>query len=118
MTCLFDNKWYALFGMTGEEDKIRDRLLYRFKDDSLKIIVPKRRMVERKNGVWQTKIRSLFPGYVLLNGEIGVREYYALKDIPGLFKILSDESGPTRIHEDEISVISRLMYNGVNLNIR
>lgn len=106
-----DNNWYALFVITGEEDNVKERLLYRLRDKNLKIVVPKRRLRERRNGIWETKIRTLFPGYVLINGCIGIDEYYTLKNVPGLIKILRDKSGLLHIDEEEIRIISRLICN-------
>lgn len=43
-----ENKWYALFVMTGEEDKVKERLQYKLGNSNLKVIVPKRRLKEKK----------------------------------------------------------------------
>lgn len=103
--------WHALFVETGEEDKVKERLLYRFRDNNLRIIVPKRKLRERKNGKWETRIRTLFPGYILLNGCVSLDEYHLFKGVPGLIKPLTDTSGLLCIEEHEISVISRLICN-------
>jgi transcriptional antiterminator NusG len=103
------SEWYALFVMTGEEDRVKERLLFRLKDKGIRVVVPKRRMRERKNGIWETKIRTLLPGYVLVNGHIGIEEYYSFKGVPGLIRVLKDRSGLLRIEKEEISVISRLI---------
>lgn len=103
--------WYAAFVKTGDEDHVKERLLYRLKDKNIRVLVPKRKMRERKNGVWETKIRTLFPGYVLIQGDMGTEEYYSSKGIPGLFRVLRDKSGLLRIEKDEISVINRLICN-------
>lgn len=103
-----EKKWYALFVTTGEEDKVKERIHFRMKDE-LKALVPKRRMRERKEGCWQERIRPLFPGYVLLNGQISNRIYNLISDIPGVIKLLKDTDGPQEIHENEIGVLLRLI---------
>lgn len=100
-------KWYALFVNTGEEDKVKERIFFRIKDD-IKALVPKRRMRERKDGKWEDKIRILFPGYVLLQGEMNNNKYNLIKDIPGIVKLLRDKDGPQEIYEQEIDLIRRL----------
>ena len=106
-------KWYALFVMTGEEEKVKERLLYRFRErDDLRIIVPMRRIRERKNGSWEVKFKTLFPGYVLYNGVMGTDEYYDMKGVPGLLRVLKNKYEPLEICNEEIYVISRLMCNG------
>ncbi|QNU66630.1 antiterminator LoaP [Ruminiclostridium herbifermentans] len=103
-----ERKWYAVFVTTGEEDKVKERIHFRMYDE-LKALVPKRRMRERKEGKWQERIRPLFPGYVLLNGQINNRTYNLISDIPGVIRLLKDTNGPQEIHENEIWVLLRLM---------
>lgn len=102
--------WYALFVLTGEEDNVKERLRYRF-EDRYRIVVPKRKLRERKDGTWHDAVRVLFPGYVLVNGQIGIEQYQRFKDVPGLIKLLGSGYEPTRINEREIDIISRLVIN-------
>ncbi len=97
-------KWYALFVATGEEDRVKARINYNFKDELI-AFVPKRKMRERKNGKWEEKIRLLFPGYVLLNGRINCMVCNLLRDVPGVIRLLSDKDGPQEIHASEIEII-------------
>jgi len=76
-------KWYALFVTTGDEDKVKERIHFRMKDE-IKALVPKRRMRERKEGKWDDKIRTLFPGYVLLIGQMDNQKYSLIRDVPGV----------------------------------
>jgi len=102
--------WYALFTVTGQEDKVKDRLKYRF-EDKFRILVPKRKLKERKGGVWSYHIRTLFPGYVLVNGSMNVEEYYGFKNVPGLLRLLRSGYEPSRIDDYEMEVINRLICN-------
>lgn len=106
------NKWYALFVLTGKEEKIRDMLIYRLKDTNLKFIVPKRKLMERKAGKWEEKVRTIFPGYILINGCMGTGEYYRIVEIPGVLRVLKDSGKPFEIPEEEIAVIKSLIYQG------
>jgi len=105
-------KWYALFVLTGEEDKVKERLEYRLKGSKLKCFVPKRKLRERKDGKWEEKVRTIFPGYILVNGYIGEEEYYFFKEIPGLLRILKDNYEPLEIGEQDIEVLSKLIRSG------
>jgi Transcription antiterminator len=109
---IYSDKWYAVFVKTGQEDKVKEKLQYCLTGKNVRVLVPKRRLLERKNGNWGQKIRILFPGYVFLNGPIGIEEYYSLKKVPGLIRVLKDGHGLLNISEQEITVISRLMCNG------
>ena len=110
---LLDNKgkWYAGFVKTGDEDNVRKRLEYRFTGKDIHVFVPKRKLRERKNGLWETKIRSLFPGYVLINGLLGYDEYYLMKNIPGLITVLRDRSMFYEIVPDEMKILCSLICN-------
>lgn len=104
------DNWYALFVLTGEEDNVKERLLYRFQD-KFRIIVPKRKLRERKGGAWHDIIRVLFPGYVLIHGQIDIEEYKGFRDVPGLIKLLCSGYEPLKIVDHEIDIISRLVIN-------
>ena len=56
MNGTYCDDWYALFVVTGEEEKVKKRLDYRLQGD-LRIIVPKRKLRERRNGQWHNVIR-------------------------------------------------------------
>jgi len=108
------HNWYALFVKTGEEDRVKERLNYRFKEE-LTILVPKRRLRERRAGNWYFRTRTLFPGYVLVNGHIDMYSLERFKNVPGLFRLLRSGSEPLRIEPCEMEVLSRLICNGENI---
>lgn len=103
-------KWYALFVMTGEEDKVKDRLNHRF-SDTLQILVPKRKLRVRKGAIWHIDTKVLFPGYVLVRGDMDYATYYRFKNVPGLIRVLRSGLELTEIAGQEISVLSRLICN-------
>jgi transcriptional antiterminator NusG len=107
----FSPQWYAAFVETGEEDNVKARLEYRL-SDCLTFYVPKRKLKERKDGKWHDIIRTLFPGYVLINGRMGIEEYKKFKDIPGLHTILKSNMEPLTIPKDEIEMLDILMSDG------
>lgn len=116
------NSWYALFVNTGQEDKVKEKIYFKLKDE-ITAIVPKRKMRERKEGKWEDKIRVLFPGYILLNGCITLAKYNMIRQIPGVIRLLSDSDGPQEIDEHEIRVIKGLIshneligYSSIYLN--
>lgn len=110
---LIDNegKWYAVFVKTGDEDNVRERLEYKFAGKDLRVFVPKRKLRERSNGLWEIKIRSLFPGYVLINGLLGCDDYYMMKRVPGLIKVLRDSSMFYEIESEEMKILGKMIHN-------
>jgi transcriptional antiterminator NusG len=108
---MYSSNWNALFVITGEEERVKERLLYRF-HEQFRIFVPKRKLRERKNGSWHFETRVLFPGYVVLQGNIDTKAYYNLKGVPGLVRLLRTGWEFANIEDHEINTLSRLICNG------
>lgn len=86
--------WYVLQVMTGKETEVRSKLLKEFEsyheDRQPKALVPRRKMIERKNGQVRQIVRTLFPSYVFLQIELNDSVYYKIKQIPYLIRILGN----------------------------
>lgn len=104
------DEWHCIFVVTGEEDKVRDRIKYRLQDN-LTVVVPKRKLRLRKGGIWKIETRVLFPGYVLINGKISSDIYYLLKDIPDALRLLRTGNSVASIDNREMAVLSKLICN-------
>ena len=102
--------WYAIFVSTGEEDNVKERLKYRFGDE-LRFVVPKRKIRERKDGKVRDVLKLLFPGYVLVRGQIDIPQYERFRNVPGMIKLLGDAGKPKKIEAYEMELISRLIVN-------
>lgn len=105
-------KWHAIFVRSGYEDPVKQKIEYALRDSGISAVVPKRSIMERKTGQWHERIKPLFPGYILLQGQIDIPDYYILRTVPGIVRILKDNNGLYRIYSEEIKVINRLMCNG------
>jgi len=104
------DEWHGLFVVTGEEEKVKERVKYRLTDD-YSVVVPKRKLKVRKGGIWKVESRVLFPGYVLVNGVITADIYYQLKSIPGILRLLMTGNAVASIDRSEMTVLSRLISN-------
>lgn len=104
------DEWHGLFVVTGEEEKVKERVKYRLTDDYT-VVVPKRKLKVRKGGIWKVESRVLFPGYVLVNGVITTDMYYQLKNIPGILRLLMTGNAVASIDRSEMTVLSRLISN-------
>jgi transcriptional antiterminator NusG len=105
-------QWHAVFVKTGEEEPVKEKIDYTMKEAPISAIVPKRSIMERKDGKWHERIKPLFPGYILLKGQVDIANYYALRCVPGVVRILKDSHGLYRIYPEEIRIINKLMCNG------
>lgn len=100
--------WYALFVKTGAELKLLDALKKRYQA-SLGFHVPRREMRIRRQGEWILETKPMFPGYILVNGELTRESASHIKRINDVYKWVSDERGPLAIPEYEITLIRSLI---------
>ncbi len=99
--------WHVIFVETGYEDEVRyyidDAFHSMFSDIDYQLLVPKRKIYERKQGVRREVIRNLFPGYILIETDQILDFYIRIKGRPRVYKILRDYDyfytvGPEEMH--------------------
>lgn len=107
-------KWYAIFVKSGKEEDIQKYLtsilIDKFSIDC-KVIVPKRELMEYREGI-KTKVhRLLFPGYVFLGIQAICAAYYIIKERwhSDIYRFLRDGSRFQEIQYHEIEMILKLM---------
>jgi transcriptional antiterminator NusG len=105
--------WYALFVNTNQEEKVKE-ILEKEMGDGYLFIVPTRELRERKSGKWQIIKRKLFPGYILMKANMNIEVYYKLKKIPGIIKLLRDDSEFLAVDERELRTLKMLLGNEEN----
>lgn len=76
--------WYVIQVKTGEEQKIASQL----RENGLQALVPVENRPIHAGGVWSRKEYVLFSGYVFLRMHYNAQNYYMLKKIPGVIKLL------------------------------
>lgn len=105
--------WYALHVMSGSENDVAERL----ERMDITTMNPTRLMPERRNGVWTTKSRIVFPGYVFAALEMTPERYYAVHDVPGVIRFLGAES-PEEIPPEQLAAVSLLGYSDKLITVR
>ncbi|SCY70097.1 antiterminator LoaP [Alkaliphilus peptidifermentans] len=102
--------WYAIFVKTGEEDVVGQYIHYHFHQSEYNLIIPKKKMNERREGKLYSVVKTLFPGYVFINIEMSVNMYYIINQIPKVYKILNNSCEfYSKINNAEIEPILRLI---------
>lgn len=107
--------WYVLHVRTGKEIEIQNTLIKHL--PQCKTMVPRRLMMERKNGVIKKVIRDLFPGYVFVHTFMDAAVYYNLTGTPSVIKILGSDRGPQPVPDEEMLQILRFHGSGDPLGI-
>ncbi|KEQ21812.1 antiterminator LoaP [Paenibacillus tyrfis] len=80
--------WYALFVQTGKEEIVKTEINKRFNSKSIMCIIPKRKVPEKKGGVYYDKVKLLFPGYVFVETLMNFEIYYKIKEIQNIIRLL------------------------------
>ena len=77
-------KWQVIQVKTGEEKAIAQKLA----EYHIRTMVPIENRPIHAGGAWGSKEYPLFPGYVFLLIEYNAENYYRVKGIPGVAKLL------------------------------
>lgn len=113
--------WYAIFVETGYEDKVKDYIdrikPYIKSDIFFDLLVPKRKLYERKNGIRNSVVKTLFPGYVLIRTDNIEKFYLAVHQSPHIVKFLKNGSYFMKINENEMIFILQMIDETGTINI-
>jgi len=101
--------WYAIFVKTGEEDVVEKYIDYYFNKSQCHLLIPKKRINEKRKGKLYSVVKTLFPGYVFINADMNINMYYIIKKLPKVYKILNESNEfYSRIQDYEMEPILQL----------
>ncbi|SFS42607.1 antiterminator LoaP [Marininema halotolerans] len=111
--------WYALFVELGKEEVVKKKLDYYFDPETLYSFIPKRKILERKNGHTSYVIKKMFPSYVLIRTKMRTEIFHVLQEIEEVHRLLntgayfSKDTGVffSKIDDEEMRVITKLAAN-------
>lgn len=104
-------RWYIVSVFSGKEKDIKDSILKKINDVSLKkffgrVLVPMEHFIEVKHGKKEQGQRCFFPGYILIEMYMMYKTWSTIKNIPGIIDFLGCALGsPIPIKETEINLI-------------
>lgn len=81
--------WYVLHVETGQENKVRAMISKFYNPSSMYAIVPKRKLLEKRQGRVYEVCRTMFPGYVFVNTEMNAKTYNDLRRLPKCYRLLN-----------------------------
>ena len=101
--------WYAIHVATGKEEavceEIRKQTALTGYETDYKLLVPKRKLPEKRDGVYVEVLRIMFPGYVLVESE-EIQEFAEISQkCKGIFRFLQSEDEFQEVRLEEISAI-------------
>jgi len=106
-----DYRWYAMQTTGGHENKVRGLLLQRIEQDLRpaeeklirQALVPVQEVIEIKNGKKVNVERKLYPGYVLVEMQMGQEALHVVNSIQGVIKFVGSGKLPQPLRQDEVN---------------
>ncbi len=110
----WSKKWYALHTYAGQEDRVMANLQQRIesfgmKDKIFRILIPKEKIAEVKNGKRRIYRRKFFPGYMLIEADLTEETKYVIGNTPGVSGFVGPKNQPVPLDEKEVSNIEHRM---------
>ena len=112
-----EKQWYVVNTYSGHEMKVKEKLEMRaesmdMQDYIYRVVVPEQTEVEVKDGVEKTKIKKLFPGYILVEMVMSDEAWFVVRNTPGVTGFIGSSgkgAKPTPLQPYEVDNILRTM---------
>jgi transcription termination/antitermination protein NusG len=109
-------RWYVVHAYSGYEKKVaaslRERIaLHGMEDKFGEVLVPTEEVVEMKAGQKRKSERKFFPGYVLVEMELGDDTWHLVKDTPRVMGFIGGKADkPSPITQKEAEAILQRVH--------
>ena len=112
-----EKKWYIATTYSGHELKVKEKLEMRaeslgMKDQIFRAIVPEETVVENKNAEMKTRLRKLFPGYIMIEMIMTDRAWHVVRNTPGVTGFIGSSgkgAKPIPLSQEEVEKIFKSM---------
>ena len=102
-------RWYVIHAYSGYENKVavalKERIeLHHMQDRFGDVLVPTEEIVEMRGGQKRRSERKFFPGYVLVQMELGDDTWHLVKETPRVLGFIGGKAdAPAPITEKEVA---------------
>lgn len=110
-------KWYVIFTRSGYENEVKNIIENCFSKEEVKLLIPRRKIIERVKGQRVEKIKLLFPGYVFVNADMNDELYYKMSKVLRLGVFLKEGEKAAFVKEEEMKIILSLIKNSDLIDI-
>lgn len=109
-----DKKWYVIHAHSGHENKVRQSIENRVRQEQLdefvgNVLIPSEEVAEVKGGKKRITSRKIFPGYVLVQMKLTHETWYLIRTTPGVTGFIGSGKTPTPLDLDEVKSIFEQM---------
>ena len=116
------HRWYAVQTTAGHENKARSLIQRRIDADTAQpedrlvrqVLVPTQEVVEIKNGKKVTVERKLYPGYVLVDMQMGQEALHVINSIQGVIKFVAQGKYPSPLRQEEVNRLLGVVEEAVS----
>ena len=107
-----NRRWYVIHTYSGYENKVKTNLEHRIHsmdmgDKIFQVLVPTEEEIEIKNGKRHPVERKVYPGYVLVEMNMGDDSWYVVRNTPGVTSFVGMGTTPTPLSDAEVKAILR-----------
>jgi transcriptional antiterminator NusG len=106
-------KWYVIHTYSGYENKVRANLLHRIEsmgmqDKIFDVKIPTETVTDIKEGGRRvTSEKKVFPGYILVQMELGDESWYVVRNTPGVTGFVGSQGKPVPLSRDEYNRVMK-----------
>ncbi len=84
-----EKEWYVVNTYSGHENKVKEKLEMRassmgMEEYILRVVVPEQTEVELKDGKEVSKVKKMFPGYILVEMVMNDDAWFVVRNTPGV----------------------------------
>ena len=103
-------KWYVVRAVSGQENKVKDYIEKEIAHQGLEdfveqVLVPTEKVIQIRNGKKINKERVYFPGYIMVQANLGGEIPHIIKGINGVIGFLGETKGgdPVPLRKSEVN---------------
>ncbi|MBE0476667.1 MAG: transcription termination/antitermination factor NusG [Coriobacteriia bacterium] len=106
-------KWYVIHTYSGYENKVAANLRHRIEsmgmqDKIFDVFIPKESVTDLKAGGRKvTQEKKVFPGYILVQMELGDDSWYVVRNTPGVTGFVGSAAKPVPLSRGEVERIRK-----------
>ena len=104
---LKEPKWYIIQTLTGQEEKVKERIennieALGLKEKVLRVLLPEEETVEIKGDKRIERKRKMYPGYVFVEMRLDEDAWYKIRSTNGVARFIGGKTTPQPVSEREI----------------
>lgn len=100
--------WYVVYTKSGNELNVKHLLDIQLATENIKVLVPRRKLIEKRKGQKVVVFKTVFPGYVFVHIDMNDANYYKIIEVPGVIGILKNDCYPVSVPPHEMKVVLSL----------